>query len=150
MNAKIKIQVVSCITFVAVVLFFPFSTINYIQDLNGVIRLSRIDRKSCLMIYGTFFTPGYFENRFFMPDLYISPEYEYMTPFDRGCFELAVEFREDIIIMYRGTYCRTKNLNKKFQLIDLPNAFGELNWFVIQEDTSGKYLELDCRSGLVD
>lgn len=94
--------------------------------------------------YGTFFTPGVYSSFIFKPSSYVNPKYVSAHPFDSGCFEIIAEFAGDTTIIYMGTPCVSKNLNEKFQLIDLPNAFGEKNWISIKDDRSGKYLNLDC------
>lgn len=143
-----KIRIVGLLVFIAIILFIPYNDTRYIADKSGEIRISRIERKSILINYGTFLAPEKYTNVILMPETYINPWYVDAGPFDDGCFELYAEFKGDTTIMYQGSYCKAKNLTSEFQLVEVPNAFGEKNWFSISGDKTGRYLHIDCATGL--
>lgn len=129
-----------------VVAFFPFNSISFLRDQHGTIRISRIDRKGLLAEYDTYFTPGVYDHWIGVPDVYVSPRYA-DSPFDRGCFQVAIEFSSDTIFVYQGSTCDAKGLSATFVLIDLPNGFGELTWMKVAAEKSGKYMLVDCETG---
>jgi len=118
-----KIKIIGLLIFVITILFTPYNITKYIADKSGEIKISRIGRKSILLNYGTFLTPGKYTNILLKPQTYINPWYSGAGPFDDGCFELYAEFKGDTTIIYPGTYCKADNLTSQFRLIEVPNAF---------------------------
>lgn len=90
--------------------------------------MSTVDRKSILISYGTYLTPGVYRSLLRKPDSFIKPRCVTAGPFDDGCFDLVAEFIGDTIAVYMGTPCASENLNDQFKLAGLPNAFGDKNW----------------------
>lgn len=127
-----------------VALLIPYNQVSFVWDSEGAVRLTRVDRESVLLNLGTFYTPGEFRSWFKKPSRYVNPHY-INTVFDEGTFDLYVEFRYDTIIIYEGSYCEAKNLDEMFQLKRVPNAYGELSWLTISEDTTGRYVKLPVK-----
>lgn len=79
-----------------------------------------------------------------MPKIFINPIYE-TTPFNDGCFELIAEIKEDCVIIYQGSFCKSQNLNDEFQIVQLP-SYGDKTWRSVSLDATGDYIFLDCNT----
>jgi hypothetical protein len=143
---KKLIWLLSTLCLLILVSFLPINTsILFIKDKMGRVRLTRMERRSILGDNCTLFTYGENTNRLFKPDNYFQPKYIRIGPFDEGCFDLYVEFKDDTVILYPATAYQVKNLLPQMRIVNLPNSFGEVNLIKVSEDRSGKYLHIDCK-----